>query len=183
MRPRETRRGVIWLVLAAVLPLTAEGQDLIDRRQQARGSFLATPQGIYEHFCAHCHGDDATGGGRLWASELAPEPSSLVDTSLDGSALVSFITAGSAAAGRSNLCPPWGHTLPSTDINRLARYILSLRRAPASPAPGSSDQPRTNRFPWLLVTVLAGEVGLILRLRLRRKETANAIPEDPAVRG
>lgn len=172
-------------------PQSAEEQQ-VDRRGQARDAYRATPEGLYRHFCAHCHGDDAKGGGRLWAAELSPAPPDISALGRPASEIETAITSGSAARGRSALCPPWARTLTPTEIARLARWLAALgaeSRPPSAddspPAAGSAEQ-----VPWLLLALVLGEIaGLcwIWRRRFGRSAThprsaeAGRLPGSSAV--
>ncbi len=175
--------------LAVLAPRAAMGQEeLVNRRDQARGAFLATPRGIYRHYCAHCHGDDATGGGRLWTSELSPSPADLMALDTEPGDLIAAIRDGSAARGKSSLCPPWGGTISATDIERLAQYITSLAEATSpQPAAEAPTEPVREPFPWLLSALVLAEIILLwwmLRAPSRkRKEVANVVSPNPSVRG
>lgn len=174
-----TRPWVLWLMFALAVPSLAQGRkamldqrrQLKNRRDQARKVFLATPRGIYSHYCAHCHGDDAKGSGRLWASGLEPLPADLTRSKLDQAGLAKFITNGSAAAGRSSLCPPWGRTISPPNIERLAGHIAALGgRTPAQSKEPSNQQPPKpagESFPWLLAALLPVELLLLAWLLLR----------------
>lgn len=169
-------------VTLALILLTglARGQDLIDRRDQAREAFLSTPDGIYGHYCAHCHGESGQGSGRLWATELSPPPADLTALDVDKEYLLVAIRDGSAAHGKSNLCPPWGRTLSSVDIERLGQYVLSLRsEAPETAAQEESAQAMSQPFPWLLMVVLVGEAGLLGWWLRRRKELLTQFVREP----
>lgn len=162
------------LVLAAGAAKIALCQELIDRREQARGAFLATPDGIYRHYCAHCHGDDGTGSGRLWTTELSPSPADLTALKQPKEYLVAVIRDGTAAHGKSNLCPPWSRTITADNVERLAQFILSLRSEPSQPAskPVTASAPARETFPWLLGAALVGEILLLWRMLQFRKTGA-----------
>ena len=130
--------SIIAVVVSAVSPQAARGEELINRREQARQAFLATPQGLYQHYCAHCHGEDGKGGGRLWASDLPARPADLTSLGKDKQYLAAAMRDGSAAQGKSNLCPPWGRTLSPANVERLAQYIISL--GGKTPTPLSQPQ-------------------------------------------
>lgn len=153
------------------LPERAWSAEQIDRRDQARRAFLSSPQSIYGHYCAHCHAEDGTGKGRLWATELAPEPVDLTALTLDRDYLIGAIRDGTAARGKSNLCPPWGRTISPEDIQRLAEYILSMR----GPSPASesilnaSIQDVVEPFPWRLVIVIIVELVVLVWMFSNRK--------------
>ncbi|MFQ5742463.1 MAG: c-type cytochrome [Acidobacteriota bacterium] len=173
-----------------ISPRLAEGQQLlqgepaiggpgfIDRRHQATGAFLATAEEIYRHYCSHCHGEDATGGGRLWASELSPEPPDLTTLEADEAYLVAAIRDGSATHGKSNLCPPWGRTISPPDVQRLARYLLELggQSSPVRDQTAAASDLQRQPFPWLLMLVVFGEIAILWRMLYRQKEGSNAIP-------
>ena len=146
------------------LSQSATAQELINRREQARSAFLATPQGIYQSYCAHCHGDEAEGSGRLWATELSPSPPDLTALETDKEYLLAVIRDGSGAQGKSNLCPPWGGTISPADVERLAQYILSLRSETSTPEPTIPAEPVREAFPWLLLAVVLGEAAFLWRL-------------------
>ena len=114
----------------------------------ALGVLLATQDGVYQKYCAHCHGEDGHGDGRFWTSDLSPKPSDLTATTLDQEALVGFITDGSSASGRSALCPPWGNTISSQNVERLSWYILAMQGEPSVAAPGL---PRPSAIPARLL--------------------------------
>ena len=171
--------SIIAVVVSAGSPQAARGEELINRREQARQAFLATPQGLYQHYCAHCHGEDGRGSGRLWASDLPASPTDLTALGRDKEYVAALIRDGSAAQGKSNLCPPWGQTLSPANLERLAQYILSLgnQTSPPASAPGASVvEPKRQPFPWFLLAVVLAEMGLLWRLLRRRKEVSDVVP-------
>lgn len=169
---KKTSARIVFAILMTCTALafsqTVQNGGIINRREQARGAFLATPQGVYQNYCAHCHGENGRGGGRLWASDLSPAPADLTATELDHEALALFIAEGSQAAGRSNLCPPWGRTISSQNITRLTRYILSLSgEIPVEPPkpPAASESPQ-EPVPWSVVLIVIAEIltiGVLMR--------------------
>ena len=175
------------LVVAAPVPdVTAGQQPLINRRDEARAAFQATARGLYDHYCAHCHGEDGGGGGRLWASELTPRPADLTALGADRNYLVAAIRDGSASHGKSNLCPPWGRTVSPTDIERLAHFVTMLgNETTAAPMSGSETlgAPVGEPFPWLLSGLVLAELLLLWQLFRSKKEVSDVISQDPAMRG
>ena len=142
---------------------------IINRRDEARRAYLSSPSGVYYQYCAHCHGEDGSGDGRLWVSDLSPKPSDLTATQLDQEALVTFITDGAGASGRSQLCPPWGNTISPQNIERLSMHILSLDGERAAAAePQAPLQPPDESVPWFWILVLTVEVFAIGVLSMRR---------------
>ena len=47
---------------------TAGADEFINRRRQVQGAALTTREGLYLHYCAHCHGEQGKGDGRLWTT-------------------------------------------------------------------------------------------------------------------
>ncbi len=181
--------GAFALVIVLFIAQTGHGQEIINRQEQARGMVLTTPQSIYRHYCAHCHGENATGGGRLWASELSPTPANLTMLGAGEDYLIAAIRDGSTAHGKSNLCPPWGRTISPANIERLARYVASLGGKTSTSGPagaearGSLPEPAREPFPWLLGLFIPAEVGVLWVMLQRRKGDACRVPQDPVVRG
>lgn len=156
------------MIAALIVLLLAQGaeDEHIPRRDQSRGAFLATPQGTYGHYCAHCHGDAGKGNGRLWPMDLSPRPPDLTATTLDGNALARFIAEGSAAAGRSSFCPPWGRTISEMERDRLVRHLAALAGRSTEPTPqneSAAGQPPEG-FPWPWVCALVVEALVLARL-------------------
>lgn len=180
------KRTRMWaLCLALLIPGEVQSQEFINRREEARAAVLATPRNTYAHYCAHCHGDDATGTGRLWASELSPQPADLTRLGANQDYLVAAIRDGSAAHGKSNLCPPWGPTISTIDIERLAQYIVSLagKGSPAASMRRTPWKPAREPFPWVVVGLLLAETGLLWRMLRPGKGVSHGLSDDPALRG
>ncbi|MEK7685042.1 MAG: cytochrome c [Verrucomicrobiota bacterium] len=139
------------------------GWPLIPRGEQARQDFLASPKGIYLHYCAHCHGDDGKGEGRLWSTELSPKPADLTVLRADKGTLLKGIRDGPPAVAKPNLCPPWGRTIPPDKIERLAQYLLSLAGQSQTPSvrPAASAGVVAQPVPWLLLVLIPAECALL----------------------
>ena len=92
--------------------------------------YLATPQKTFQYFCGPCHGDSADGKGIYFTIDLKPRPRDLTDVEymakLTDGYLLNFITKGSAAMEKSDLCPPWGGTLEEDRIKGVIAYLRSL---------------------------------------------------------
>lgn len=179
------RTTVVALCLATLVAKSAGSQEFINRREEARMAIVATPQSLYAHYCAHCHGDDATGSGRLWASDLSPQPADLTAMAADRDYLIAAIRDGSAAHGKSNLCPPWGRTITPADIERLAHYIASLgsQSAQARTEPAGTPNPVREPIPWLLAGLVLAEFVLLREILRRRRVASNVLLQDPSLRG
>lgn len=147
-------------------------QVLVSRRKQAAQNYLADPQGIYRHYCAHCHGDDGKGQGRLWSTELLPGPADLTVSPADKETLVRGIRDGRPAAANSVGCPPWGRTIPPDKIERLTQHLLSLTGRTQLPLerPAASTGIAGTPFPWFLMVLVAAECALLAWMLFRRSK-------------
>ncbi len=89
-----------------------------------------------------------------------------------------MIRDGSAAQGKSNLCPPWGRTISPANVERLAQYIVSLDSQASQTAapPAASLETVREPFPWLLLAALLGEIVFLWRMLRREKEIPNVVP-------
>ena len=86
----------------------------------------------YKHYCAVCHGSEGRGDGRFFASTLSPAPPDFTKpewrSEWSDNHLAAAITVGTAARGKSDLCPAWGETFSDVEIRYLAAYIRELQR-------------------------------------------------------
>lgn len=84
----------------------------------------------FQHYCGPCHGNTGNGEGQFKAAGVKPEPVNFTDTvymaNLSTANISTVITGGSQAAGKSNLCPPWGLTFSKVWIDDMSNYIKSL---------------------------------------------------------
>ena len=87
---------------------------------------------LFEHYCAVCHGASGEGDG-FNAFNLSPKPRNLTDraamTSFSDQQLADAISRGGWERGKSNLMPPWGHTLNERQIRYLVAYLRTLRES------------------------------------------------------
>ena len=88
---------------------------------QGRRIFLAT--------CATCHGDQGRGDGPN-ASRLAPRPPDLQSSLpvLPATDMRRIVESGSAAVGRSPLCPPHARDLGDEGIDAVLAYLRTIGR-------------------------------------------------------
>lgn len=137
-------RNRMLLLLAAALAGIAAAAALLARippqadESNPAGTAIASAHDdlgriLYRHYCSDCHGDTGQGDGRNAFMFDAPPPdfttSSLARAG--GDPLAHFIVNGSAASGRSPLCPPWGRTLPSEYLPDLVQHVTTLASTPA----------------------------------------------------
>ncbi len=93
-------------------------------------AYLATPKKTFQYYCSPCHGENANGKGIFFTIDLKPSPRDLTDVeymaALTDDYLLNFISKGSAAMEKSELCPPWGNTLGEDSIKGLIAYLRGL---------------------------------------------------------
>lgn len=115
-------------------PLT----QVFDRQARDEGlSHLETDgKRVFVHYCVTCHGETGEGDGQN-AFNLDPKPPDFRASlkTHEPAYWRQIVEAGSVAVGRSPLCPPWGRTLASGDIDALVSYLGALSR-PAGRSPG-----------------------------------------------
>jgi mono/diheme cytochrome c family protein len=100
--------------------------------QEARG------HRVFLQRCATCHGPQGRGDGQN-AYNLQPPPPDFQESlaRLSVADRRRIIEAGTAALGRSALCPPWGRSLGADDVDALLAW-LDVAGRPAAAEPGPS---------------------------------------------
>ncbi len=92
--------------------------------------YLTSPKEAFLYYCSPCHGTSANGKGIYFTIDLKPSPTDLTDieymAALTDDYLLNFITKGSAAMEKSELCPPWGETLDEGMIKGIIGYLRGL---------------------------------------------------------
>ena len=92
--------------------------------------YLTSPKETFIYYCSPCHGKAANGKGIYFTVDLEPSPRDLTDVeymaALTDDYLLNFISKGSAAMRKSELCPPWGNTLGEDRIKGLIAYLRGL---------------------------------------------------------
>jgi mono/diheme cytochrome c family protein len=92
--------------------------------------YLTTSKKTFQYYCGPCHGENANGKGIFFTIDLKPKPRDLTDVEymaeLTDDYLQNFITKGSAAMEKSDLCPPWGSTLEENQIKGIIAFLRSL---------------------------------------------------------
>ncbi|MBI1788974.1 MAG: c-type cytochrome [Acidobacteria bacterium] len=87
---------------------------------------------LFEHYCAVCHGATGEGDG-FNAYNLNPKPRNLADrnamAAFSDQQLFDAISRGAFERGKSNLMPPWGHTLNERQIRYLVACLRTLRES------------------------------------------------------
>jgi mono/diheme cytochrome c family protein len=85
---------------------------------------------LFNHYCAICHGESGDGTGQYYGYGLSPSPANFTDKAfmktLSDDTMFKSISEGSAAVGRSNMCPPWGKTFQKEEIDCMITYIKTF---------------------------------------------------------
>ncbi len=83
---------------------------------------------LFSHYCAVCHGETGDGSGQYYG--LTPTPANFTDKafmkSMTNERLFKAIMEGSASVGKSNMCPPWGKSFHSEELEFIVAYIRTL---------------------------------------------------------
>ncbi|MDR4505971.1 MAG: cytochrome c [Candidatus Scalindua sp.] len=112
----------------AVTEVAVEIKKIILLEEQK--PYLTTPKNTFNYYCAPCHGDKGNGKGIYFTIDLEPKPRDLTDVEymakLTDDYLLNYIKTGSAAMGKSDLCPPWGGTFDEKRIKEIIGHIRSL---------------------------------------------------------
>lgn len=131
---------------------TAPGEPLRDvfrHHAQEEGLTRVETEGkrLFARYCVTCHGDDGHGDGQN-AYNLDPQPPDFAQSlgSHPPTYWRRIVEGGSSAVGRSPLCPPWGHTLDSGEIDALVAYLSVLAQPPPAAA-GEAEAGHVTRAP------------------------------------
>jgi mono/diheme cytochrome c family protein len=110
-----------------------EAQEEGLSRQQTLGKQL------FGHYCVTCHGEQGEGDGQN-AYNLNPSPPNFKESLKQHppSYWRNIIEGGTAALGRSPLCPPWGRELNTRQIDAIVDYLKALSE-PVGQKPANPD--------------------------------------------
>ncbi len=106
--------------------------------------YMTTPKQTFLYYCSPCHGPSGNGKGIYFTIDLQPSPRDLTDieymAALTDDYLLNFITKGSAAMEKSELCPPWGGALGADTIKGLVSYLRGLTIAKSKEGGASAGE-------------------------------------------
>ncbi len=132
------------IVLAGCRGATPPARDALQEafRDDALTGREARGHRVFLQRCATCHGPQGRGDGQN-AFNLQPPPpdfqESLPKLSLADRRRV--VEEGTAALGRSPLCPPWGRSLAPDDVDAVLLWLETASR-PAAPAADAAPRKR-----------------------------------------
>ena len=120
----------------------APGKDALQEafRDDALTSQEARGHRAFLQRCATCHGPQGRGDGQN-AYNLQPPPPDFQESlpRLSVADRRKVIVGGTAALGRSPLCPPWGRSLGPDDVAAVLAW-LDVAARPQPPEPPSSSR-------------------------------------------
>ena len=103
-----------------------------------RAQSAAEGQKLYMTYCSSCHGDKGRGDGAAGRA-LPVKPADHTDGNLMNSFtdefLVTIISKGGAAVGKSSFMPAWGGVLKDNQLQDLLAYLRSI----ANPSKASGN--------------------------------------------
>ena len=119
--------------------------DVFQRQAQEEGLDRQQTLGkrLFVNYCATCHGDQGEGDGQN-AYNLDPAPPNFKDSlkAHQPSYWRQIIEGGTAALGRSPLCPPWGLELTNRQIDAIVSYMKVLAEPAGKSKPADSNPSR-----------------------------------------
>lgn len=127
---------VLFLIIISlcVLFLSCTEETEIPKNYISKKDDFSTREGkrLFLHYCSPCHGENGDGFGKYFGYGLVPQPPDFTTEEFiknrNDELLILAISEGSIAVGKSNLCPPWGHTFLKEEINFIINYIKNLNK-------------------------------------------------------
>jgi mono/diheme cytochrome c family protein len=131
--------------LAGCRAAPVPGKDAVQEafRDDALNAREAWGHRVFLQRCATCHGTQGRGDGQN-AYNLQPPPPDFQESlaKLPVSDRRKVIERGTAALGRSPLCPAWGRSLGPDDVEALLAWLEAAARPPkAAPSAEPSVRP------------------------------------------
>ena len=114
-------------------------------RDDALSAQAARGHRVFLQRCATCHGPQGRGDGQN-AYNLQPPPPDFQESlaKLPAGDRRKVIEGGTAALGRSSLCPAWGRSLGPDDVDAVLAWLDAASR-PEATAPGGDASPGSRR--------------------------------------
>jgi mono/diheme cytochrome c family protein len=131
------------LLLPGCRATPAPGKDAVQEafKDDALSAQEARGHRVFLQRCATCHGPQGRGDGQN-AYNLDPPPPDFQESlaKLPPADRRKVIEGGTAALGRSALCPPWGRSLGPDDVDALLAWLEAASR-PMVVTPGTEARP------------------------------------------
>jgi mono/diheme cytochrome c family protein len=130
----------LWLGVAACNgaqepPPSDPLEEVFHRQSQEEGLSRDQTEGkrLFVHYCITCHGEVGRGDGQN-AYNLDPRPPDFSESLREHTPTYwrDIIQGGTAAVGRSPLCPPWGRNLTDQEMDALVSYLSVLAQSSSS---------------------------------------------------
>jgi mono/diheme cytochrome c family protein len=135
------------LLLAACQPPRPAGKDAVQEafREGVLTAREARGHRVFLKRCATCHGPEGRGDGQN-AYNLEPPPPDLRESlaKLSPADRRKVVEGGTAALGRSAMCPPRGRSMGPDDVDAVLAWLEAASR-PATPGPTERTPPRLAR--------------------------------------
>jgi mono/diheme cytochrome c family protein len=141
--------GLLFALLASGCRTDPEPPQVDAVQQAFREDALSARQAhgrrVFLERCATCHGPEGRGDGQN-APNLQPPPPDFSESlaALSQEDRRKVIEGGTAALGRSPLCPPWGRSLRSEEVEALLAYMEVMAR----PSEKEEEGGRPGRRGW-----------------------------------
>jgi mono/diheme cytochrome c family protein len=91
---------------------------------------------LYADYCSSCHGDKGKGDGPAAAAlpvKPADHTNGSVMNQLSDEFLMTIISKGGTAVGKSSFMPSWGGALDQKQIRDMVAYLRSIADPPYKP--------------------------------------------------
>jgi mono/diheme cytochrome c family protein len=130
------------VILSACRAPAPPGKDAVQEAFREDGLSAGAARGhrVFLQRCATCHGPQGRGDGQN-AYNLQPPPPDFQESlaKLSAADRRKVIQGGTAALGRSPLCPPWGRSLGPDDVDALLAW-LDVAARPRTGEPASTSR-------------------------------------------
>ena len=108
-----------WLTTACTSWAYAQGEQPSD----------STGYGLFQKYCALCHGKEGKGDGRLSSLIVNPPPANLTESTKQPEYLRQIILNGGAFVDRSPQMPAWTGTLSGEQVDLVIEHLLTIRES------------------------------------------------------
>jgi mono/diheme cytochrome c family protein len=88
---------------------------------------------LYDQYCTTCHGDKGKGDGvaaKALPTKPADHTNGAIMNQLSDQFLITIISKGGSAAGKSSFMPSWGSAISDKEIRDIVAYLRSIADPP-----------------------------------------------------